>query len=454
MSVSNLLAPNDYILYINDLYANNFDSVNFGGTVTFGSAKASNVYLGSVDSNTYINGVLYPPGNPGTTGNNTFYGYNTGNTGVTGVGNAGFGLSCLSSLTGGNYNVGIGDDALNACTNGNANIGIGTDALLSLTNGSQNVSIGENTMVQGVTGSQNVALGYGTLYYAQGSNNIALGTNAGASYAGFEANNILLGSIGVSGDQSTTRIGTSQSNAFISGIYGITGNVNVHKGVLISSTNRLVTETPNVYIGGNAGAGVTGLSGNVAIGLNAGSGIVGNNNIMIGYGAGNGNTGSNNIIIGVTGSSTDSSIIRIGSSQTQNWQAGIFGVTTGTTGIAVLVDAAGQLGTVSSSRALKENIQPMWDVKDVIAGLEPVSFNYKVGGGKTVGLIADDAKKYIPELIVGLGQQSDEGVELETIQYQLLPIYLLKEIKRLQKQVDDLEAQLNILLEHKRESKL
>jgi len=587
MSVSNLLAPNDYILYTNDFYANNFDSVDFGSTVAFGAAKATGVTLGNASGETdiignpvIINGQPYPPFGPGATGNNCFYGPGTGTTGCTGIGNAGFGLYCLHNITGGDYNVAVGDDALLSLTTGNNNIGIGTDALLNLQSANENIAIGANSMVQGETGAANVALGYGTLYYAEGSSNIAIGTNAGAGYTGFESNNICIGNLGTATDQSVIRIGTSQSNAFCAGIYGITGVVNNHKGVLVSSTGHLVTEAPNVFIGEGAGNGATGVTGNVgigigalasittdngsiaigpgaltlqkglsslatsciaigpqalanningflnigigykalngltgnanniaigpnallhtdgldnvAIGLNSGAAanrtngtyntMVGvnsmsaggtgdfntaiggralqsvnsNSNIALGYAAGSSQTGAtgNNIYIGNVGSAGDANAIFIGTqgSHSSAFCAGIHGVTTGTTGIAVLVDFNGQLGTVSSSRSLKENIQPMWDVKDVIAGLEPVSFNFKVGGGKTVGLIADDAKKYVPELIVPLGRKDDEGNELETVQYHLLPIYLLKELKRQQQVIDCLGVQLDSLLEHKKES--
>jgi hypothetical protein len=541
MSVANLSVPNDFILYSGDFYSNAFDSINFGGSVAFGAAKSQETTLGNVGGPTVINGnpVIingepYPPFGPGATGNNVFYGPNTGNTGVTGSGNIGFGIFCLHNVSGGDDNVAMGDVCLPSLTYGNNNVAIGDGSLFNLTTGSENIAIGTNSMVIGVTGSQNVALGYGTLYFNQGNNNIALGTNAGASLQSFESNNICISSLGVSGDQSVTRIGSTQTNTYCTGIYGVTGDVNPHKGVLVSKTGHLVTETPNVFMGGGSGSGVTGITGNVGIGLNALSSIttgasnvaIGNGalqkstsgassvaiglqalqncvdptgtNVGIGYQAGQGlltgssnvcigpqafltattgtantaigysalssGSGSNNIAVGASagsayaghtgsniyigniGNVNDVGAMYIGTvgTHTSNWQAGIYGVTTGTTGLAVLVDAGGQLGTISSSRILKENIEPLKDVKDIIAGLEPVSFNYKVGGGKTVGLIADDAKKFIPELIVGLGQQSDEGVELETIQYHLLPIYLLQEIKRLQKQVDYLSSKVDI----------
>jgi hypothetical protein len=61
MSVSNLLVANDYTLHATNAYADNFDSVNFSGTVSFGAAKASTVVIGNGGNTIYIGGALYPP---------------------------------------------------------------------------------------------------------------------------------------------------------------------------------------------------------------------------------------------------------------------------------------------------------------------------------------------------------------------------------------------------------
>jgi hypothetical protein len=44
----------------------------------------------------------------------------------------------------------------------------------------------------------------------------------------------------------------------------------------------------------------------------------------------------------------------------------------------VLIDSAGQLGTVSSSRRYKTEINPMDKASESILALKPVSFRYKV----------------------------------------------------------------------------
>jgi hypothetical protein len=108
-------------------------------------------------------------------------------------------------------------------------------------------------------------------------------------------------------------------------------------------------------------------SGNTAIGVNALVGnTTGNNNIGIGSGAATAVSGgnSNNIHIGNAGSGTDSGTIRIGNSATHAsfFAAGVRGVTTANNdAIPVVIDSSGQLGTVTSSRRFKEDIQDMGD---------------------------------------------------------------------------------------------
>ena len=75
---------------------------------------------------------------------------------------------------------------------------------------------------------------------------------------------------------------------------------------------------------------------------------------------------SNKIDIGNLGATGESGVIRIGNegTQTATYIAGINGVTTRGSAVAVLVDGNGQLGTVSSSRRYKEDIHRMGAASD------------------------------------------------------------------------------------------
>jgi hypothetical protein len=132
----------------------------------------------------------------------------------------------------------------------------------------------------------------------------------------------------------------------------------------------------------------------------------------------------------------DTTTIKIGTqgTQTKGFIAGIRGVTTGSNNaIAVLIDSNGQLGTVSSSRRYKDDIQPMGDVSAALLKLRPVTFRYKKpydDGSKPIqyGLIAEEAAEVFPDLTVF----NADGTP-ETVKYHLLPALLLNEYQRQQK---------------------
>ena len=85
------------------------------------------------------------------------------------------------------------------------------------------------------------------------------------------------------------------------------------------------------------------------------------------------------------------------------------GIVTGTTAglsgaVPVVIDANGQLGTTSSSRRYKEDIQDMGDASSGLLRLRPVRFRYKQAyrdGSKPVdyGLIAEEVAQVYPDLV-------------------------------------------------------
>src|SRR5207247_5205528 len=88
--------------------------------------------------------------------------------------------------------------------------------------------------------------------------------------------------------------------------------------------------------------------------------------------------------------------------QTDAYIAGITG-TTVPTGVPVIVDADGHLGTTTSSARLKEAIKPMDKASEAILALKPVTFRYKkeIDPDRTpeFGLVAEDVEKVNPDLV-------------------------------------------------------
>jgi len=94
-------------------------------------------------------------------------------------------------------------------------------------------------------------------------------------------------------------------------------------------------------------------------------------------------------------------------------------------------------GTIQTSdRRLKTNIKKLnYGLKEVIA-MQPVSYNWKDKSqpGNKIGLIAQDVKKIVPEVVTG-----DEAKEKLGMNYAELVPVLINAIKEQQKQIDDLK---------------
>ncbi len=238
-------------------------------------------------------------------------------------------------------------------------------------------------------------------------------------------------------------------------------------GNIMKGSNRFIHNygTNNTFIGVAAGNFTTSGSGfNSALGASAlTANTTGTNNTALGYNALNGcTTGSNNIAIGsgagtllTTGSgniyisnsggtASESNSIRIGTSGTQStcFIQGIRGVSLALSGLAVVIDTNGQLGTTLSSEKLKHNIKDMNDVSSGILALRPVTFTYKNDTTDTeqFGLIAEEVEKVFPAIVV-----YDEDGNPLSVQYHILPVLLLNEIKKQRNMIGDLYAKTNDL---------
>jgi hypothetical protein len=212
-------------------------------------------------------------------------------------------------------------------------------------------------------------------------------------------------------------------------------------------THSLIANTignNNVAIGVIALRGNATGSSNTAIGTEALFVSTGNDNIAVGRQAGSYLTmGDNNIYLGggVPGicpaSSVESNTIRIGNcTHTRTFITGIYGVATGLPGTAVFVDANGQLGTIPSSRRLKDDIQDMGDASSDLMKLRPVTFRYKLAqedGSHPLqyGLVAEEVAEVNPGLV-----QFDKDGQPQTVLYHVLPSLLLNEAQKQHQHMD------------------
>jgi hypothetical protein len=270
-------------------------------------------------------------------------------------------------------------------------------------------------------------------YYAPagvGTANTFLGLNAG-NFTMTGDNNTGLGHGALSSNTTGVNNTATGVGALSNNTMG-TGNTANGSGALISN----VLGNFNTAIGAGEALGNTTGSSNIAIGRSAGINLT---------------TGSNNICIGNMGVAAESGTIRIGTvgTQTATFVAGVNGVMTGGTGTPVLIDANGQLGTISSSARFKDEIQDMGEATEALLKLRPVTFRYKAQpeGRTQFGLIAEEVEKVMPELVVC----SSSG-EVETVLYQEMPAMLLNELQkqqreaqRQQRQIEELKLELAAL---------
>jgi len=136
----------------------------------------------------------------------------------------------------------------------------------------------------------------------------------------------------------------------------------------------------------------------------------------------------------------DSNTTRIGIAKVtqRTFIDGIRGVTTGiNNAVNVVIDSAGQLGTVSSSRRFKTDIKPMDDASGSILALKPVTFRYKSqkDAKPQFGLIAEEVAEVNPDLVV-----RDENGEIYTVRYDAVNAMLLNEFLKEHKSVEDQQA--------------
>jgi Chaperone of endosialidase len=240
--------------------------------------------------------------------------------------------------------------ALSSNTAGYFNTATGANALAGNTTGRNNTATGTNALQNSTTGQANTGIGFNAL---QG--NTTGEFNAATGYQALFSNTV--------GYQNTA-----------------TG-----PSALLSNT----TGTRNTAYGAVALSRNTSGSLNIAVGFNAGVNLT---------------TGSNNIDIGVPGTAGESGKIRIGKSSTATgtFIAGIWGKTVAS-GVGIIVNSSGQLGTVLSSARFKTAIEPMDKASETILALKPVTFRYKheldPDGIPQFGLVAEQVEKVNPDLV-------------------------------------------------------
>jgi hypothetical protein len=305
-------------------------------------------------------------------------------------GNTAEGQSALFSLTGGTYNTAVGLFSLRSNTTNSFNTAIGAGALLANA-ADNNTAIGAGALLSNTIGIFSTANGAFALFSnTEGHHNTAVGARALLSNTTGEENTAL--GFGALEDNTGGNQNTATGSLALS--YNTTGNHNTANGDLALYSNS-----------------------------------TGDNNVALGFLAGGNVTTANNVIcIGayVGGFNVDDS----------RFIGNIRGAPVGVDAVSVLIDSAGKLGTVPSSRRFKAQIKPMNQTSEAVLALKPVTFSYKSDKTNTpqFGLIAEDVEQVNPDLVV-----PDKERKIYSVRYDQVNAMLLNEFLKEHKKVQALE---------------
>jgi hypothetical protein len=349
-----------------------------------------------------------------------------------------YGQSVLTLAT--SSNTGLGIDSFRQGSTGSNNTALGSGTMLFPVNGSNNTAVGQNAMFGNggtISGNENTAVGVRALsQVSSGSQNVAIGVGA--------SQELHADGLSTAVGYDALFVGAPYSTAV--GAQALANNNEANNAAVGYGAMGVLSGAENTAIGALAMGGTsTFLSNsirNIAIGYRAGFNVAsGDYNIYIGH---EGQEEWNTVRLGTPFNATDQS------GQNRVFLAGVRGITTGAAGaVPVVIDSNGQLGTISSSRRFKEDIQPMADSSRRLFDLHPVTFRYSksyANGVKPVqfGLVAEEVAQAFPELAV-----LDANGNVETVHYETLNVLLLNEVQRQEHRIEQLEWQLKELLERR-----
>jgi trimeric autotransporter adhesin len=357
------------------------------------------------------------------------------NTGV------GAGAQALTT-TGADSNTAVGTAAMLLNASGFNNTAVGTDALLYNDSGSFNNAVGTFALFNNIDGRGNTALGYAALREnIHAGSNTAIGALALASNDS-TGNNVARFNTAVGGSALLNNTDGDSNTAV--GFEALSSNDSDSDNIALGNSALFSNDTgsSNTAVGSQALFSNEAGFGNVAIGESAlSTNVNGLLNTVIGWQAGKDVDGIDNIYIGDNagaGVTAEDFTIRIGNEAFVDacYIAGAFGVNDAAS-IPLRIAPSGHLATGVSSARFKRDIKPMGKASESILALKPVTFRYKNDANETpqFGLVAEDVAKVNPDL----GILDHEGKPY-TVRYEEVNAMLLNEFLKEHKNVQGLKA--------------
>ena len=441
---------------------------NISGNGTAGGTLTGNIVSATTQYNIGISRVLSSPGSfnffagngagqlNSTGTSNSFFGVNAGIFNTTGGSNAFFGFEAGRNNNAGANNSYFGKDAGRSSTTGNDNAFFGNDAGQSNTTGGSNSFFGKGAGADNTTATGNSFFGaLAGNSNTDGANNSFFGFESGRlsedafnnSFFGYEAgesnviglNNSFFGftagklETGSRNSYFGSGAGQVSTGGFHNSFYGgqagganTTGDDNAFFGLDSGLTNT--TGSFNSAFGTNADVGSGNLTNATAIGARAL--VLANNAIVLGQINGvNGATANTNVGIGTTAPLDRlhvNGLLRV--------------ITLGAAGSTSLChNASSQISTCSSSLRYKTDISPFSSGLNLVNRLLPITFNWKDGGRRDLGLGAEDVAKVEPLLVT-----YNEKGEVEGVKYDRVAVVLLNAVNEQQAQIEKQQNENNI----------
>ena len=369
-----------------------------------------------------------------TTGTyNLFFGYRAGYNNTTGARNffAGYGSGLNNTL--GDYNVFIGAESGTNNVYGIRNIFVGYRAGFanegdqnSTTIGHDNIYIGTRSGEANVTGEHNTLIGSFSGYTSDGTKNTFVG-----AFTGFDASGIANVFLGVDAGRNNT---AGDNNTFLGTIAGNSNSGSNNTFVGYGAGYFNTSGTGNVFLGYLAGPSTTDLSNKLYIDNSSTTSPLIYGDFDLNRLAFNGNVGINrtaysNVSLGVSpGSQTYGIYVDAGAT----YAAYFNGPTWCTSGT-----------WAGSDVRYKKNIEKLNGSLEKILKLRGVSYEWKTeefknngfNDGETIGLIAQELEKVIPELVM----TGPDG--FKAVAYDKLTAVIIEGMKEQQSQIENLKQE-------------
>jgi hypothetical protein len=336
-----------------------------------------------------------------------------------------------------------GDADPDTSTNTAVGIGAGTFNGFFQTTPVGNTYLGRDAGRDNIAAGGNTFIGYQAGMHNDATGNINFPDAVANTFVGYQA--------GLNNNGSGVNISSGAENTFVghsAGKSNVDGDRNAFYGKDAGLQNTY--GNGNTFLGNDAGRSNVGDihdngsgSNNTFVGRKSGqSNTIGADNTTLGYQA---DVGANNLsfatAIGsgaVVSSSNTISLGRSDGSDTVDVPGKLQIDTLAAAGSTQLcLNSANRVGSCSSSLRYKTDLLPFAFGMSIINRLQPISFTWKDGGMRDLGLGAEDVQKVEPLLVTTNAQGLVEGVK-----YDRITVVLVNAIKELQQQLAAQQAHI------------